>query len=265
MNYVKAADRGRLAEKAAKHRHADIRIWTGAFAGQKPYGLFPLCYRIRYGASESMQVSGTLPAESRRGCLCVAHLHHKARSRSPSQRMPQNRAGGSFVGPGERAQPLAGDAPLCAPRKRRRLCGGSPERYCGQLLRRLPCIPVFDPSERNRRLRRYERRSAPSGRICKSADNRRCLPWRICVRFGIRRGYRFGCLTNARYNNLCAGSYPAAQCLSAKPNWARKFMHSVKKPLNGFLRMQRKNTRCAIRTTEAWPQSQDGAGLNMLP
>ena len=45
----------------------------------------------------------------------------------------------------------------------------------------------------------------------------------------------------------------------------KNFMHSAKRRLNGSLRMRRKNTPCVIHTTEAWPPSRDGSGLNLLP
>ena len=43
------------------------------------------------------------------------------------------------------------------------------------------------------------------------------------------------------------------------------FMHSAKRRLSVSLQMQKKSTQCDIHTTEAWPQSHDGSGLNMLP
>ena len=46
---------------------------------------------------------------------------------------------------------------------------------------------------------------------------------------------------------------------------ARRFMRSAKKPLNGSLQKRKRNTRCVIHTTEAWPPSHDGSGLNSLP
>ena len=52
---------------------------------------------------------------------------------------------------------------------------------------------------------------------------------------------------------------------SARRSWAKEFMHSAKRPLSVSLRMQKRNTQCVIHTTEAWPQSHDGSGLNMLP
>ena len=52
---------------------------------------------------------------------------------------------------------------------------------------------------------------------------------------------------------------------SARRSWAKEFMHSAKGPLSVSLRMQKRNTQCVIHTTEAWPQSHDGSGLNMLP
>ena len=52
---------------------------------------------------------------------------------------------------------------------------------------------------------------------------------------------------------------------SARRSWAKEFMHSAKRPLSVCLRMQKRNTQCVIHTTEAWPQSHDGSGLNMLP
>lgn len=52
---------------------------------------------------------------------------------------------------------------------------------------------------------------------------------------------------------------------SARRSWAKEFMHSAKRPLSVSLRMQKRNTQCVIHSTEAWPQSHDGSGLNMLP
>lgn len=45
----------------------------------------------------------------------------------------------------------------------------------------------------------------------------------------------------------------------------KKFMHSARRPLSGSLRTQKRNTPCVIHTTEAWPPSPDGSGLNLLP
>ncbi len=42
------------------------------------------------------------------------------------------------------------------------------------------------------------------------------------------------------------------------------FMRSTKRRLNESLGMQKRNTQCVIRTIEAWPQLQDGSGLNIL-
>ena len=52
---------------------------------------------------------------------------------------------------------------------------------------------------------------------------------------------------------------------SARRSWAKEFMHSAKRPLSVSLRMQKRNTQCVVHTTEAWPRSHDGSGLNMLP
>ncbi len=46
----------------------------------------------------------------------------------------------------------------------------------------------------------------------------------------------------------------------AKRNVRRSFMRSAKKPLNGSLQTRKRNTRCVIHTTEAWPPSHDGSG-----
>ena len=46
----------------------------------------------------------------------------------------------------------------------------------------------------------------------------------------------------------------------AKRNVRRRFMRSAKKPLNGSLQTRKRNTRCVIHTTEAWPPSHDGSG-----
>ena len=40
----------------------------------------------------------------------------------------------------------------------------------------------------------------------------------------------------------------------AKRNVRRSFMRSAKKPLNGSLQTRKRNTRCVIHTTEAWPR-----------
>ena len=45
----------------------------------------------------------------------------------------------------------------------------------------------------------------------------------------------------------------------------KSFMRSARRRLNGFLRTRKRNTRCVIHTTEAWPPSHDGSGLNSLP
>ena len=37
------------------------------------------------------------------------------------------------------------------------------------------------------------------------------------------------------------------------------------KALQILKQTQKRNTPCVIHTTEAWPQSLDGSGLNMLP
>ena len=46
---------------------------------------------------------------------------------------------------------------------------------------------------------------------------------------------------------------------------ASKFMPGEKKPLSVSLRMQKRDTKCVIHTTEAWPQSLDGSGSSLLP
>ena len=50
-----------------------------------------------------------------------------------------------------------------------------------------------------------------------------------------------------------------------KTDLGKKFYAQRKKPLNGSLRMRRRNTPCVIHIAEAWPPSPDGSDLNLLP